>query len=169
MMPRNVTVIIRPGSEPIIVKPPSFKGKHNATRSKVLIVLFDRKVQKHDNSGFSARDLYVNTGCNYGYLQQKLSKWVKWGYLSKYAGPNFDGRPTWYYRLAPRGRRFLEDRLNVLNPEALQRYVAELNAFTDLIKTLNPPPSSYKSMSALISAVERAKVEAEREDTDSSK
>ncbi len=53
-----------------------------------------------------------------------------------------------------------------MNPEALQRYVAELNAFTDLVKTLNPPPSSYKSMSTLISAVERAKAEAERENAD---
>jgi len=133
----------------------TFRGKHNSSKSKVIIVLYHRKYQLNESSGLSARELYLATGVNYSYLLARLSKWVEWHYLNRYATGANKGRPLWHYRVVPRGTNFLTD---ILYPDyftILQQYTQEINEFTSLIGQMRPPANEYKNMKDLIAAVNK--------------
>ncbi len=131
----------------------TFRGKHNSSKSKAIIVLNHRKYQLHKSTGLSARELYLATGVNYAYLQARLNKWVEWHYLNRYATGAIKGRPLWHYRISTRGTRFMNDILNHYYPTILQQYVQEINEFTSSIGQMQPAANEYKHMKDLVAAV----------------
>ncbi|MBA7647904.1 hypothetical protein ES703_55683 [subsurface metagenome] len=104
----------------------TFRGVHNAAKTKVLMVLYDRELQKGVSTGLTARQLHFESGVNYDTLRSRLGKWHGWGYVSRRGKDDGAGRATWYYYLAARGKRFLEDRVP---RDVLKRYESEIRAF----------------------------------------
>ncbi len=131
----------------------TFNGRHNKSKSKVMIVLNHRKHQLHNNTGLSARQLYLATGVSHKYLLARLNKWVEWRYLNRYATGATKGRPLWHYRICMRGTRFMNDILYHNYPGILQQYVREINEFTSLVGQMQPPANKYECMKDLIAAV----------------
>jgi hypothetical protein len=111
----------------IIARPheATFKGKHNACKSKVLIVLYHRKYRLVDNTGLSLKELADASGVKYFYLETRLSKWVEWGYVIRKIkmGGN---RPVYCYLIAKRGQQFVERRIP---KNRLQDYIVEIQTF----------------------------------------
>jgi hypothetical protein len=88
----------------------TFKGKHNASKSKILLICYHQKFMEHSTIGFSARQLATASGVSYGYLKKRLPKWVEWQYLLRKATAGPQGKPLFIYSIASRGSHFLEDR-----------------------------------------------------------
>lgn len=95
---------------------PTFEGKHNATRCKAWLVLYDRYLA--GKSGLKLRELAKITGLSYKSLSVSLSKWVKWSYVGYRSRPG--GREYW---LRKRGRRWIDRWQNIM---PLDRYIGEL-------------------------------------------
>lgn len=104
----------------------SFNHKHNAAKSKVLIVLYHRRFNVNDNTGMGIGELHRATGANYGYLTVKVTKWCQWQYISRAVRAGERGRPIYVYSLAKRGQHFIED---VLPPEWLKQYIIDIHNF----------------------------------------
>ena len=95
---------------------PSFRGKHNSTRCKAWLLLYDRYLGK--KRGLKLRELALLTGISYKSLSVLLSRWIRWNYIGFRSRPR--GRE---YSLRKRGRAWL-DRWQSIMP--LERYLAEL-------------------------------------------
>ena len=95
---------------------PSFRGKHNSTRCKAWLLLYDRYLGK--KRGLKLRELALLTGISYKSLAVLLSRWIRWNYIGFRSRPR--GRE---YSLRKRGRAWL-DRWQPIMP--LERYLAEL-------------------------------------------
>jgi len=120
-MPRPVTT--RTGKTVLAhVHKASFKGVHNATKSKVFIVLYHRRFKLGEHTGLSLHEIVDNTGANYHYLTGRLLKWIQWGYVKRKPG-QAEGRPVFLYTIAKRGKHFIEHRLP---KDKLQQYTAEI-------------------------------------------
>ncbi len=104
----------------------TFKGVHNAVKTKVLMVLYDRELQKGISTGLTARQLHFESGVNYDTLRSELGKWHSWGYVSRRGKDDGQGRAIWHYYLAARGKHFLENRVPA---KVLKRYQSELQAW----------------------------------------
>ena len=95
---------------------PSFNGKHNSTRCKVWLVLYDRLLG--GKRGLKLRELALLTGISYGSLSASLPRWIRWryvGYRSTQGGRT--------HCMRKRGRDWLE-RWWYFMP--LEQYLAEL-------------------------------------------
>ena len=95
---------------------PSFNGKHNATRCKAWLLLYDRLLG--GKRGLKLRELSLLTGISYKSLSVSLSKWIKWRYVGYRSTPK--GR---IYRLRKRGKDWLERWWYTM---PLQQYLEEL-------------------------------------------
>lgn len=95
---------------------PTFNGKHNATRCKAWLVLYDRYLGR--KRGLTLRELVILTGISYHSLAISLTRWIRWGFVGYRSAPK--GR---IYRLRKRGRDWL-DRWWYVMP--LQQYLDEL-------------------------------------------
>lgn len=80
---------------------PTFLGKHNSTRCKAWLVLYDRYLGR--KRGLTLRELAVMTGISYGSLAVSLTRWLKWRYIGYRTTPK--GR---IYQLRKRGKDWLE-------------------------------------------------------------
>ena len=100
-----------------------WRGIHNISKTKALLVLYDRKHHKKDNSGLGVLALHRLSGVDYDYLRTKLSTWCRWNYLSR-SPVESKGRAIWAYTIATKGERFIES----VPREVLQRCVAEIRA-----------------------------------------
>ena len=100
----------------------TFRGLHNASKSKVLIYL--RHWLKHGKGGQTARQLSEATGVSYDYLRARLSFWHRIRYIDRRAIDPGQGRPQFAYKISERGLRFVTDRIP---PDRLADYIAELN------------------------------------------
>lgn len=94
------TVIARPHEA-------TFKGRHNACKSKVLIVLY--KIRGYPK-GLSLSELARDTGVKYSYLESRLGKWVQWDYIDRKIKQG-DNRPVYCYYISARGIHFVEKRI----------------------------------------------------------
>lgn len=97
----------------------SFDNHHNASKSKVFIVLYHRKFTLRDNTGLSARQLADHTGVSYNYVRSRIIKWTAWGYVKR-STEIVDNRPLLVYTIADRGKHFIED---ILPQDALDAYL----------------------------------------------
>ncbi len=133
----------------------SFNGLHNAAKSKTLLLLYFHRYQLGKRTGLPVRDIYLRSGCNYNYLLSRLCWWTRWKYISRYSDTGFDGKPVFFYKIAPRGKRFLIDILNEYYPDVLKRYTGEINSFTDFVRQLNLPPEVYSNTKRLVQTIEQ--------------
>lgn len=106
----------------------SFHGIHNASKSKVLIVLYWLKNTVGDNTGLSVKELAEKSGCNYDYLKTRLGKWHDWRYVSRRAVGQVVGRPIYKYSIAQRGEHFIED---IIPKDILSRYIDEIKSHSN--------------------------------------
>ena len=95
---------------------PTFKGKHNSTRCKAWLVLYDRYLGH--KRGLTLRELALTTGISYKSLSVSLVRWIGWRYIGYCTTPK--GR---IYRLRKRGKEWLERWWYIM---PLQRYLKEL-------------------------------------------
>ena len=79
----------------------SFEGRHNATRSKCLMVLYDR-YQGNKTRGLTVRELAEQAGVNHLYIKSKVMLWVKWKYLLGYKTDPYT------FKIAERGRKWID-------------------------------------------------------------
>ncbi len=103
----------------------SFNEIHNASKSKVLILLYHRSHKLRAATGLGVGEISKQSGVNYDYVKARVSKWVGWGYLERTISNSSPGRPIYLYRIAKRGEHFIED---ILPEEWLKRYVSEIRA-----------------------------------------
>ena len=103
----------------------TFRGKHNASKSKILLICYHQKFMLHSAIALSARELAETSGVSYGYLKKRLAKWVEWKYLLRKATAGPLGQPVFVYTIAARGAHFLEVRAP---REKLNQYLAEIKA-----------------------------------------
>jgi len=104
----------------------TFNEKHNVSKCKVLITLYHRKYKLKVNTGLGVSELHKQSGVNYDYIKSRVTKWVEWRYLERSVKDNRVGRPLYVYRLADRGRHFIED---IVPRDWLERYIAEIQEF----------------------------------------
>ncbi len=95
---------------------PTFKGKHNSTRCKAWLVLYDRFLGR--KRGLTLKELALMTGISYHSLANSLTRWLKWRYIGYRTTPK--GR---IYRLNKRGKDWLERWWYTM---PLQQYLEEL-------------------------------------------
>ena len=137
----------------------TFKGKHNRSKSKVLLLLYHVKHHQEDTSGRTARWLYINSGVPYSSLQSRLGQWAKWGYVTRHTSKGLDGKPCWYYRLGIKGKKFVENILNVYAPEMIPQYLQEMKDFQKVVTILDRKPNEYRTIKKLMAAIEEKKRE----------
>ena len=104
----------------------TFRGVHNASKTKVLIILYLRKYQLRLKTGLNVRELHTQSGVNYDYLRSRLGTWCEWEYVSRRAYDDGTGRPMFYYTIAPRGEHFIQ---HIVPKEVLNRYLNEINQY----------------------------------------
>jgi len=98
------------------IKTPSFKGKHNAIKSKCFIILFNRQLA--NERGLTLSELARETGSNYKSLSVLIGRWIRWRYIGFRQYPG--GRQ---YHLLKRGANWI-NRWKYVIP--LKKYISEL-------------------------------------------
>ncbi len=126
-------------------RPARFGPRQNSAKAKIFAWLFYWQVQNNDKNWYSIRSLYLNTGINSNYLQQRLPLWVKWRYLKQR-----DKK----YRLDRKGKEFVE-KLLIFAPAQCKQYLAQSEEFRQVVDSMDPPASSYKSLHALTKAINK--------------
>lgn len=96
--------------KPVMARPheATFRGIHNASKSKALIVLYRRN--QLGQAALSLAELAESSGVKYSYLESRLAKWVKWDYLIRKVKQG-NNRPVYCYSIAARGIHFVEKRI----------------------------------------------------------
>lgn len=104
----------------------NFNNIHNASKSKVFMVLYHRRFKLGIATGLGVMELHQQSGVPYNTVNNKRKKWVEWGYLKRAikAGKT---RPFYSYSLTERGIHFVRD---IIPDYWLQRYAAEIREFT---------------------------------------
>jgi hypothetical protein len=106
------------------IKRASFKGKHNATKSKCLIMLEYSATSKEQGHWLTARQLSSLTGISYASILASLPKWVRWKIVVRKRARLANGREVYIYQAsAAKGRAWLR-RHGWHMP--LERYQAEV-------------------------------------------
>ena len=103
----------------------TFNDKHNASRSKVYMVLWYRKYQSHKNTGLTVSQLHEQTGVKYDTIKTRIALWVKWEFLKRELDVS-NGRPVYLYSIDNRGRHFVED---IIPKEWLKEYARQIREF----------------------------------------
>jgi len=89
------------------IKPCSFKGCHNASKSKCLLMLEYSETAKEQNGWLTAQQLSYLTGIPYASILASLPKWIRWKILIRKKAKLTNGRGAFIYQLAPKGRAWL--------------------------------------------------------------
>ena len=113
----------------IVVSKPhiaTFNGKHNASKTKMLLVLYQRSIR--GLPGLTARGIVLESGLNHNYVRVKLSKLCEWGYLSRRAVDGGKCGPVYRYSIAKRGEHFL---LDIVPDEKLKEYIHEIEVYKE--------------------------------------
>jgi len=105
------------------IKPASFKGPHNATKSKCLIMLEYSVTSKEQGYWLTAHQLSSLTGISYASILASLSKWVRWKIVLRKKAKLANGREVYIYQAAAKGRAWLGRHVWHM---PLQRYQAEV-------------------------------------------
>jgi len=113
----------------VIVRQPhraTFRGQHNGSKAKVLLVLYDLMYTHGINKGFNAEEIHLLSGVPINTVKSRLSKWHEWNYVSRRAQTNGNGKPAFFYYLGARGKHFIEERIPA---DKLKRYIEEIKTF----------------------------------------
>ena len=127
----------------------TFRGRHNAVKSKALITLLAEK----EWGSLTVRELANKSGEDYLYLMSRMGLWTKWHYVIRRTKAG-DIRPVYCYSIGKRGEDFIQYRIP---PAVLKRYQAELDTYhAEQFK-------KRKAKWAAINAQREAQSKAERE------
>ena len=121
LISQNVTR--NPTKAPLILRArihmATFRGRHNATKSKVLIVLYHFN-EKGYFKGFDVNDLAERTMCPLSSIKSGVCRWTKWRYLTR-----IDSTP-YRYKIAHRGIHFVD---NIIPDARLADYILEMGRY----------------------------------------
>jgi len=92
------------------VKIATFNYPHNYSKTRVLIALYWLKYKRHNAVGLSTRELHDITGVPLSYLWFRLRTWRKRRYIRRVRSTK-DYLAWFGYKIAPRGERFLLNRV----------------------------------------------------------
>ena len=105
------------------VKPASFRGCHNATRAKCLLMLCYSGTSQQQQGWLTALQLSLLTGLSYGSILASVGKWVRWDQIKRGQGRLSTGRVVCMYCAAPKGRAWLKRHQHHM---PIDRYDAEM-------------------------------------------
>jgi len=105
------------------IKLASFQGKHNATKSKCLLMLEHSETAKEQNGWLTALQLSLLTGIPYASILASLPKWIRWKIMIRRKAKLTNGKEAFIYQLAPKGRAWL---LRHTSHMPLERYNEEM-------------------------------------------
>jgi hypothetical protein len=102
----------------------TFNGKHNASKSKVLIYLNWR--DRNNLPLVSAAEIHRDTGVSLNYLRWRLTYWQKknWEYIKRKVRSQDKGPPVYVYEIDIRGRQFVLWRIPA---DKRNQYIQEIN------------------------------------------
>ena len=100
---------------------PSWRGLHNSTKSKILLQLY-AAWSRGNIEGLCLSELVTLTGTSPLSLQTLLPRWVRWEY-TKVGAKLYHDRAVKCYKIAPRGRRFVELRIP---PSKREEFIAQI-------------------------------------------
>jgi len=106
-------------------KPISFRGRHNATKSKCLLMLRYSRTAQQKSGWLTARDLSLLTGLPYASIRSSVRNWVRFGYIRRDQGRLSTSRRVYMYILAPKGRAWLERHERHMPIERYEREVED--------------------------------------------
>jgi predicted ArsR family transcriptional regulator len=95
-----------------------FDTKHNATRSRVYMVLYWRRFKLKLSTGLTLGQLVDESSVSYKYVKTRIAKWCTWGFLQRRFTVQ-KGRPVYSYSIGERGIHFIRD---VVPKEWLDKY-----------------------------------------------
>ena len=105
------------------IKLASFQGKHNATKSKCLLMLEYSDTAKEQNGWLTALQLSLLTGIPYASILASLPKWIRWKIMIRRKAKLTNGKEAFIYQLSPKGRAWL---LRHKSHMPLERYHEEM-------------------------------------------
>ena len=79
----------------------TFNGRHNYTKAKVLLFLYERYLTKQPD--ISLKDLSTHTRTGYKNLSSLITRWLQWQYIGYRSTPH--GR---VYRINLKGRQWCD-------------------------------------------------------------
>lgn len=107
---------------------PSFEGKQNFSKLRVLLLLYDRWANQDIKDGLLCSEISEQTGVPIPYLRQKLLRLLcKWGYIKRYRAP---GDYRYRYIIGTKGSVWLHNVVRDHYPHALMRAASHLRQLT---------------------------------------
>jgi predicted ArsR family transcriptional regulator len=103
--------------------------KHNLSKVLVLIILDGLSRSKDVQAYWSPIELSTLTGVSAAYLQGRMTRWARWGYVNQ-AVQTGKGRPFYVYSLAPKGKAMLAG----LEPGQYATLLGLLHKRADLVR-----------------------------------
>lgn len=100
----------------------TFNEKHNASRVKVYLTLYQLSLMDIKR-GLTTGEISGLSGVDSAYINNKMAKWVKWGFCEKSTPVSIHGRISNTYVLADRGLWFITE---IVPHEWLEYYAAEI-------------------------------------------
>jgi len=94
----------------------TFNGKHNQSKAKCLIVLYERYLS--GKNGLSLSRLSELSGVGYNSLSAQLPNWTRWRYVNRRGTAG-----KFMYSISLKGRRWLNKWASVM---PLDRYISEI-------------------------------------------
>ena len=95
-----------------------FNTIHNATRTRVFMILYWRRFKLKLNTGLPLGTLVDESGVKYKYVKTRITKWCAWGFLQRRFAVQ-KGSPVYSYSIGERGIHFIRD---VVPKEWLEKY-----------------------------------------------
>ena len=87
------------------IYPATFRGKHNSTKGRALLLLWIWKHIQHRRKGLPCRKLAIYSRCGIASVFTGVTKWTKWGYIERKLC-KVGNQQLYTYRLAEKGERF---------------------------------------------------------------
>lgn len=115
------------------IKPASFRGCHNATRAKALLMLCYSGTAQQQSGWLTARQISLLTGLSYGSILSSVDKWVRYGQIQRGWGRLPRGLGVYMYCVTPKGRGWIERHRHHM---PIDRYDAEMVAATGMASSL---------------------------------
>lgn len=104
----------------------TFRGVHNASKSKIFIVLYHRLLIQGLSDGLGVKSLSLLSGVGYVYISSRVARWAKHGYISRRIGlDESSGRPVFVYVLLKKGIRYVEE---IIPRDRLSEYISEIKS-----------------------------------------
>ena len=89
----------------------TFNGKHNRSKAKVLVFLYDRLENTGQGFGLSVNELSKLLDIPKGSLKSLCTRWHSWHYLKRRVKIDSTGELVYCYALAERGKWFVTVRI----------------------------------------------------------